>query len=204
MSSRISQKGISIALRSPHCLSISVSHKTINMYIKNTAISSIFRLLNGHTLGKISRLIHVKSLAYGHIVRQQLQRNHSKTACKKVVDFRNIYGKVCDIFHVVIAVCCKSEQLCTTALDFYHITDSLFIECRLCYYAEYHCTVLDQADRTVFQFPCRICLRVNIADLFQFQTAFHTNCVVNTTTNKECVLDIHHLGSKPLESFLIL
>ena len=45
-SSRSSQKGVSIALRSPHCLSISVSHRTINMYIKNTAMSSFLRLLN--------------------------------------------------------------------------------------------------------------------------------------------------------------
>ena len=203
-SSRSSQKGVSIALRSPHCLSISVSHRTTKRYTRNTATSSPFRLLNGHTLGKISRLIHIKFLAHGNIVRQQLQRNHSKTACKKVIDFGDIHCKVCDILHVIIAVCRESEQLCTTALDFYHITDSFFIECRLCYYAEYHCTVLDQADRSVFQFACCICLRVNLADLFQFQTAFHTDCVVDATSNKECVLDIHYLGSKPLQTLFIL
>ena len=45
-SSRSSQKGVSIARRFPHCLSIRVSHRTINMYIKNTATSSFLRLLN--------------------------------------------------------------------------------------------------------------------------------------------------------------
>ena len=102
----------------------------------------------------------------------------------------NIRYKVRSILNIIIAVCRQSHQISATALTFYHVADGLFIQCRLGQTADHQCTIFNQGNRSMFQFTCRICLRVDLADLFHLQAAFHTDGIINATTNKENIFRI--------------
>src|SRR5699024_8879735 len=45
---------------------------------------------------------------------------------------------------------------------------------------------------------------MDVADLFHFQTAFHTDRIIDSSSDKEDVPGIGLLGGKPLQPFLIL
>ena len=64
-------------------------------------------------------------------------------------------------------------------------------------------SLLNQTNSSVLQFASCICLRVNVADFFQFQTAFQADCIINATANEEHIVCIGILRSKPLDALFI-
>ena len=56
----------------------------------------------------------------------------------------------------------------------------------------------------MFQFACGICLRVDVADFFHLQAAFHTDGIINATANKENIFRIDLFCGKPLKAFFVI
>ena len=95
--------------------------------LANTFIGSCI-LFHCHTLCKVSRLIHIQTLGYRHIVTQQLQRDHCQTTNEVLIHLRNIYSEVHLIFDFILAISSEPHQISATALALQHIADSLFVE----------------------------------------------------------------------------
>ena len=130
-----------------------------------------YLLFHSHTLGEVSRLIHIQTLGNRYIIAKQLQRNHCQTTNKVLVHLRNIDRKVYLIFDFILAICSQPHQISTTALALQHIADSLFIEFALGQHADNQRSLLNQTNGSVLQFASSVCLRVDVADFFQLQTS---------------------------------
>ena len=102
-----------------------------------------------------------------------------------------------------MSVCCNSHQICTSGLTFYHIGECFFIQIILRQNTDHKCSVLDQADRSMLQFPCCISFGMDIRNLLHLQRSFQTDRIVDTTSDKEYVMCIGKLCRKPLETFFI-
>ena len=165
--------------------------------------SSYYLLFHCHTLRQISRLVHVQTLGNRYIVAKQLQRNHCQTTNKVLVHLWNINCEVYLIFGFILAISSEPHQISTTALALQHIADSLFVEFALGQHADDQRSLLNQTNSSVLQFASCICLRVNVADFFQFQTTFQADSIVNATTHEEHIVCIGILCCKPLDALLI-
>ena len=105
------------------------------------------------------------------------------------------------IFDFILAISSEPHQISATALTLQHIADSLFVEFALGQHADDQRSLLNQTNSSVLQFASCICLRVNVADFFQFQTAFQADSIVNATTYEEHIVCIGILCCKPLNVF---
>ena len=119
-------------------------------------ILQIYILFYCNTLGQISRLIYVQSFGYTYVVTEELKRNDCKGCGKVWICFWDVYCEVCCVFGVIIAKCCQTHKICSTALAFYHVADRFFIEVWLSQHTDHKGSILNQGNGSVFQFSCCI------------------------------------------------
>ena len=56
----------------------------------------------------------------------------------------------------------------------------------------------------MLQLTCRICLRMNVADLLHFQASLHADGIVDASSNKENIMGICIFTCKPLDTLLVI
>ena len=120
-----------------------------------------------------------------------------------LVYLRDIDCEVHLIFNLVLAISSQSHQISPTALALQHIAYGLFVQLALSQHANDQCSLLDQANGTMFQLTRSVCFRVDIADFFQLQAAFQADCIVDTTTNKEHIMSVGVLCREPLNTLFV-
>ena len=98
----------------------------------------------------------------------------------------------------------QPHQISSTALDLHHIADRLFKKSCLRRNTDYQDTILDQTDRSMLQLSCCVSLRMNITDLLHLQAAFHTDGIINSSSDKENILCICILACEPLDTLLVI
>ena len=88
-----------------------------------------------------------------------------------LICLRNICCKFYCIFYIIVAICSKSHEVCTSTLTLYHIAYRLFIKTILRKHTYNKRSILDKTYSSMLKFTCRICLRVNIAYLLKLETS---------------------------------
>lgn len=116
-----------------------------------------------------------------------------------LIHLRNIDCEVHLIFNLVLAISSQSHQIGPVALALQHIAYGLLIQLTLGQNTNHQCSMLNQTDGSMLQLTCCVCLGVDIANFFQLQATFHADHIVDTTTNKEHIMCVSVLRSKPLD-----
>ena len=116
----------------------------------------------------------------------------------------DVYGEVCGVFDVVVAEGGQAHKVGTAAFAFYHVGDGFFIQVVLGQDADHQGSLLDEGDGSVLQLSCCIGLCMYIADFLHFQTAFHTDGIVNASADEKGILCIGLFGCKPLDPLSVI
>lgn len=86
-----------------------------------------------------------------------------------------------DSFHA------DGQAVRSTGLYFLYVSADRRAHVSLCRKSNDRCTVFDQSDCTVLQFPAGESFCLDIGDLFQFQRTLNTDIVVDTASDEETV-----------------
>ena len=164
----------------------------------------LFRLLHRHALCKIAGLIDVDAAIHAHEIAQKLQRDDGKGSRKDVHDLRNIQNDLGDLLRTAVPVVRDGDEIAFAALDFRHIRDRLFLQPALRQNADDESPLLYEADGAVLELARRVRLRVDIADLFEFEAPLHADGVIDAAAHEKDVVFRRDLRCKLLDRALVL
>ena len=119
-------------------------------------------LLDSDGLRQITWLVNVKSLGYGHMVAEELERNDREERSQGHECRRHLDVVVDQVLHLLVALGHHSSDTTLAGDDLLHVAEDFLVQLVVGSQKDYRHLAVDKCDRAVLHFGCRISLSMDI------------------------------------------